>query len=363
VPDHRLPLPRPETDLLVSRILIIATVVLATLAAASVGALAWADGSAAEKLPNGARVAGVDVGGMTRDEALQRAQRRVSALILRPVNVQLGDKRYTLTAQQAHTRIDLKSAVERAYADGREGSFVERGWRKISGKSIDADIPVPATVDRSAVGSFIGRIEHKQALDPVDASLNLTLTKVTVNPPKDGRRLAARDALIARLIRRLTSRTDDRTIRAKTVPVKAKLGADKVFDAQPMALTVSRNETTVRLFKRGKLVKSYRVAVGSPEFPTPTGRFVVQSMQKNPSWNVPNSAWAGSLAGTTIPGGDPNNPLVARWIGFNGSVGFHGTNNGGSLGSAASHGCIRMDPNDVIDLFQRVSVGTPVYVE
>ena len=149
---------------------------------------------------------------------------------------------------------------------------------------------------------------------------------------------------MARLGRRLTTSTDDRTIRAKTVEVKAKLTEDKVFDAKPVAVTVSRNETKVRLFRRGKVVKTYTVAVGSPEFPTPTGQFVVQSMQVNPSWNVPNSAWAGSLAGETIPGGAPNNPLVARWVGFNGSVGFHGTASAGSLGSAASHGCIRMAP-------------------
>jgi lipoprotein-anchoring transpeptidase ErfK/SrfK len=85
-------------------------------------------------------------------------------------------------------------------------------------------------------------------------------------------------------------------------------------------------------------------------------------MQKNPAWNVPQSEWAGSLAGETIPGGDPRNPLVARWIGFNGSVGFHGTASAGSLGSAASHGCIRMNPSDVIDLFGRVRPSTPVLV-
>ena len=92
------------------------------------------------------------------------------------------------------------------------------------------------------------------------------------------------------------------------------------------------------------------------------GQFTVQAMQKNPPWNVPQSEWAGDLAGQTIPGGDPRNPLVARWIGFNGSVGFHGTKSLGSLGSSASHGCVRMAPGDVIDLYERVEVGTPVLV-
>jgi lipoprotein-anchoring transpeptidase ErfK/SrfK len=346
----------------VTRIAIIAAVVLATLAAASVGALAWADSSSSAKLPEGAKVSGVDVGGMTKDEALARANRRVVALISRPVHVTLRDKTYTLTAAQAHVRVDVTRPVDRLYAAGREGSFLKRGLRTITGEKLETNVPANVTIDRSAIGRFIGRIEREQALKPVDAGIKLTLTKVTVAPAKAGRRLAARDALMARLARRLTTSTDDRTIRAKTVEVKAKLTEDEVFDANPVALTVSRNETKVRLFKRGKLEKTYTVAVGSPEYPTPTGQFVVQTMQVNPSWNVPNSAWAGSLAGQTIPGGSPNNPLVARWIGFNGSVGFHGTASAGSLGSAASHGCIRMAPSDVIDLYKRVKLGTPVYV-
>ena len=48
---------------------------------------------------------------------------------------------------------------------------------------------------------------------------------------------------------------------------------------------------------------------------------------------MPDSDWAGDLAGKTIPGGDPRNPLVARWVGISGPVGFHGTKDVGSLGS------------------------------
>ncbi|MEA2192060.1 MAG: hypothetical protein QOI73_2181 [Solirubrobacteraceae bacterium] len=345
-----------------TRIAIIVAVVLATLAAASFGALALADGSAEGKLPAGARIAGVDVGGLTRSAALQRAKTRAGAAIARPVAVQLGSKRYTLSAEKAGVQIDPSDAVEQAYAAGRKGSFVRRGWRKISGEKLDRDLPVRVIIDRGAVRDFIARIEKKSALQPVDAAIKLTLTSVTVTTGKPGRRLAAREALIARLIRRLTTRTDDRVIRARTVEVDSKVTEDKVFDEQPVALTVSRSETKVRVFERGKMIKTYTVAVGSPQYPTPTGQFVVQTMQKNPPWNVPNSAWAGSMAGESIPGGDPRNPLVARWIGFNGSVGFHGTASAGSLGSAASHGCIRMAPSDVIDLFERVRPGTPVLV-
>ena len=81
----------------------------------------------------------------------------------------------------------------------------------------------------------------------------------------------------------------------------------------------------------------------------------------DPTWNVPDSAWAGSLAGQSIPPG-PDNPLKARWMGIYNGAGIHGTSDVASLGSAASHGCVRMDVPDVIDLYDRVDVGTPVYI-
>ncbi|MGI8730749.1 MAG: L,D-transpeptidase, partial [Solirubrobacteraceae bacterium] len=176
------------------------------------------------------------------------------------------------------------------------------------------------------------------------------------------RRRAAPGKAAVCWVSRRTSDTDERTVDARTVEVKPKVTEEEIFDKQPSAVTVSRDQRRVRLFKRGNLVKTYTVAVGSEEYPSPTGHFSVQTKQVNPAWNVPNSSWAGSLAGQTIPGGAPNNPLVARWIGFAGAVGFHGTSNSGSLGSAASHGCVRMKPDDVIDLFERVSIGTSVLV-
>jgi lipoprotein-anchoring transpeptidase ErfK/SrfK len=77
---------------------------------------------------------------------------------------------------------------------------------------------------------------------------------------------------------------------------------------------------------------------------------------------VPNSPWAGSLAGQVIPGGAPNNPLKARWLGIYNGAGIHGTSDVGSLGSAASHGCIRMAVPDVMKVYDEVPVGAPVYI-
>ena len=80
------------------------------------------------------------------------------------------------------------------------------------------------------------------------------------------------------------------------------------------------------------------------------------------AWSVPNKPWAGALAGKVIPGGTPDNPLKARWMGIYNGAGIHGTDQVGSLGSAASHGCVRMAIPDVIELYDQVEVASPVYI-
>ena len=127
-------------------------------------------------------------------------------------------------------------------------------------------------------------------------------------------------------------------------------------------ITIDRSNFKLRLFKRLKFSRSYGVAVGLPAYPTPTGRFQISNKQVNPAWTAPNSPWAGELAGTTTPGGSAANPLRARWMGIAGGVGIHGTSQEWSIGSRASHGCIRMRVADVINLYPRVPVGTPVLI-
>jgi hypothetical protein len=110
----------------------------------------------------------------------------------------------------------------------------------------------------------------------------------------------------------------------------------------------------LRLFKALRHVKTYGIAVGMAGLSTPAGLFSITEKQVNPAWHVPNAAWAGSLAGQVIPGGAPNNPLKARWLGITDGVGIHGTAEDWSIGSRASHGCIRMHVRDVIALYPRV---------
>lgn len=125
-------------------------------------------------------------------------------------------------------------------------------------------------------------------------------------------------------------------------------------------IVVYLNDFLLELSENGRKIKSYPIAHGQAAYPTPKGEFHVADMVVDPTWLPPDSAWARE-AQPIAPG--PNNPLGTRWIGLNsGVVGIHGTNDAGSIGSRASHGCIRMYVEDVEELYSRIQLGTPVSI-
>ena len=113
------------------------------------------------------------------------------------------------------------------------------------------------------------------------------------------------------------------------------------------------------LYQGNVLIKRYAIGTGRRGWETPVGTFQVMQMKRNPTWISP-------FTNERIAANDPRNPLRGYWIGFwtNGTnwIGFHGTLNAGSVGKAASHGCIHMYDSDLKDLFSQVSLGTQVKV-
>jgi lipoprotein-anchoring transpeptidase ErfK/SrfK len=154
----------------------------------------------------------------------------------------------------------------------------------------------------------------------------------------------------------------NRILQPKLKLVRPKVTTAGLAKAYGTIVTIDRGNFKLRLFKGLKLSKTYGVAVGMPAYPTPTGRFTIANKAVNPAWTAPNSPWAGAYANEVVPGGSAENPLKARWLGIVNGVGIHGTGAPGSIGSRASHGCIRMRVPDVIDLYPRVPVGTPVLI-
>lgn len=142
------------------------------------------------------------------------------------------------------------------------------------------------------------------------------------------------------------------------------LPSRRILPANPPAdgLVVNLPERGVFLFRNGAFEKFYPVAIGQPgRFATPTGQLELVSRVKDPTWMPPE--WAGLGTDTVVPAG-PQNPLGDRWMGLSmPGLGLHSTTQPSSIGSAASHGCMRMYPSMIHELFDKVKVGMPVRIE
>ena len=132
------------------------------------------------------------------------------------------------------------------------------------------------------------------------------------------------------------------------------------------AIFIRRSSRKLFLYNQGKVVSTYRVAVGMRGFATPTGNFYIGVKRTNPSWNNPGSPWAKNMPKTIKPG--YSNPLGLRAMNIyyvnGGDTGYriHGTSNIGSIGRAASHGCVRVANANVVKLFKQVPIKTPVFI-
>ena len=122
-------------------------------------------------------------------------------------------------------------------------------------------------------------------------------------------------------------------------------------DKPAKRIVISIPHRKLALIEDGQVVKVYRTAVGAAKSPSPVGDFAIVTRIPNPTYYTPGK----------VTGPGQSNPLGTRWMGLTiKGYGIHGTNVPGSIGKAASHGCIRMRNRDVEELFDLVSVGDKV---
>ena len=337
---------------------ILVAVLLLMLVGGAVAAYAY-DSSRDDVIAKGVTVAGIDVGGMTTTEARRVIQRELQEPLEKAVGVRRKSIRFTLSAHDAGVKADVGGMVDEALQASRDGSIFHRVARDLTGGEENAQVPPRVTYSSDAVHQLVNRVRDKLNRPARDASVDFpSLEKVK---EQKGRRVRAA-ALEQRIAQALTVPGVDRVVRAPVRILKPKVTQAQLAGKYPVVLVADRYNYRLRLYKDLQLTKEYTVAVGAVGFDTPAGLYHIQNKAVDPAWHVPNSDWAGDLAGTIVPGGTPANPLKARWLGIFDGAGIHGTDQTYSLGSAASHGCIRMAIPDVIELYDQVPVGAPIYI-
>jgi lipoprotein-anchoring transpeptidase ErfK/SrfK len=341
------------------RSFIVLAIALVVLVVGAVGVYAY-DKSRDDVIAKGVKAGGIDLSGMKPAEARETLRRELAEPLQRPVIVKYAGKRYRLSARRAKVRVNTAQMVNQALDESQKGGIFTRTTRAITGDSVHVSIPVAVSYSKRAVARFARRVGRHVDVDARDATIAFVGGQIQKVDSRNGRKLDV-EGLRTDVAAELVEPTADHKVRPPVERTKAKVTTAQLAEKYPKVIIVNRGGFQLTLYDHLRVEKTYRIAVGQAGLETPAGRYNIQDKQVNPSWHVPNSAWAGSLAGRVIPPG-PGNPLQARWMGIYNGAGIHGTADVGSLGSAASHGCIRMAVPDVVDLFDRVQVGDPVFI-
>lgn len=296
-------------------------------------------------VPAGVSFGGIDLSGLTQTKAKAKLRNTLGTKQPSTVDVvvTIAGRPHTLQMTKIKYRFDLEKLSHDAVA-AKPGTA----------------LPVATTWSSGTVTRWF-RSLSSMSKSTRNATIKIGITKQRYTGSRKGWKVDRRrlEALVTPVLKDPTKARDLRLSVVRTSPAVTVSGLKRQYGT---LVTVDRNTFKLRVFKRLKLSKTYPIAVGSAGHTTPAGMYSITSKQVNPAWHVPNSAWAGSLQGQVIPGGAPNNPLKARWLGLRDGIGIHGTSESWSIGTRASHGCLRMHVKDVIDLYPRIPMGAQVKI-
>jgi lipoprotein-anchoring transpeptidase ErfK/SrfK len=338
---------------------IAALIAVLVLIAVVGGAYAY-DSSQKDKIADGVTISGIDVGGLNAEAAAAKVRHKLLSPLRHSLKVSFDGQTWTLPGKRLEIHADIDAAVEEAIEDSQEGGFPSRLVRYVTSGEVEESITPKVVYSHRAINRFVRRVAEEVNREPENADVEAGPDSVEVVAGHNGRKL--RDNLLEDDLRRavLNANAPHRIV-AEVHSVKPEITKSEVAAEYPSYLTLDRGTFTLRLWQHLKPTKEYTVAVGMEGLETPEGLYEIQEMEENPVWRVPTSDWAGSLAGQTIPPG-PSNPIKARWMGIFEGAGIHGTEEVESLGTAGSHGCVRMAIPDVEELYDLVEVGTPIYI-
>jgi lipoprotein-anchoring transpeptidase ErfK/SrfK len=286
-----------------------------------------------ERIAERVTIGGTRVGGMTAEQAATA----VNADFGRPIPVGLpGQTFYASPAASGGVPL-VASALEQAFTAGP-----------------GRQLPLKVLVDRPRLAAASRRFAAKLTRRAVDAHVRLRRLRPVVRRERFGVEVKA-GPLAHALRNALRSGSRDPVEVMHSTLVPAVMAKDL-----RTVVVIQRSANRLLLYDGKNKASKLGVATGQPIYPTPLGHFTIVDKQLNPWWYPPDSDWAAGMS--PIPPG-PGNPLGTRWMGLSTpGVGIHGTPDAASIGYSASHGCIRMRIPDAEWLYERVSVGTPVFI-
>jgi lipoprotein-anchoring transpeptidase ErfK/SrfK len=338
------------------KIAAIAVGVLGVLGGGTAYAAYRYDAATSDRILPGIAIDGVPVGGMARDEAISAVRRRAGAELGGPLTVSAADRTWTVTPAALGMRADVAGAVDRAFALADDLSFVSRVWHRAREIPLGARIGLTYVYDDQAIQSFVQDAYQAIHVSAVDARVALVDDQVVMRKAQQGR-----DLLMGGSIDRIRTALEQRSS-SVALPVKTVEPAVRNRNVGK-SIVVDLSDNTLTLYDAFKVEKEYPVATAMPGYTTPVGTWKIVNKVENPTWYNPAPDTWGAGEPLVIPPG-PGNPLGTRALYLNApGIRIHGTYASYSIGTHASHGCIRMYISDSEELYPLVPIGTRVLIK
>jgi len=313
------------------------------------------DRSMTGRILPGIRVAGVDVSGLTRAEALAAVRDRANVDLDRKISVRVEGERFTVTSRELGRRAWVEAAVDRALDASAELGWVERAWRRLRDEPLRRDISLRVG-GAGGVDRFVQRMAREVYVPPTEASIGLTNGRLVFHEAQPG---SALDGSRAEEILTAALADATSTVRLSVHDVRAKVTSQTMGPT----IVVHVDSNTLDLYDGFRVTRTWDVATAKPGYVTPPGEWTMYRKAEDPTWYNPAlDSWGAGLP-AVIPGG-PGNPMGTRalYITAPGLIRIHGTSSDDSIGRYASHGCIRMHNVEIEQLYELVPVGTKVII-
>ena len=339
-------------------VVLAAVLVLGLLSAGAAYAAIRYEHAHADRIMPGVSVEGVDVSGMTQAQAIEAVRAAAHAELQKPITVSVGHDHWTVSPATLGQRATVTAAVSRAMKAGQDLGTLDRAWHRLRGESLGVSIPLDVTSAGHGVADFASMIAKRTYVAPVDASIGITPSQddITTIHAQTGAKLDAAAAKVA--IQRALAQGKSH-VALHTSKVQPKVTDDSLGHT----VVVRLNQNRLYLYDGFQVVRSWSVATAKPGFTTPAGVWRIYDKKVDPTWYNPAVNGWGAGEPAVIPGG-PGNPMGPRaiYITAPGLIRIHGTSDEASIGRYASHGCIRMHNDEVVQLYPEVEVGDHVVI-
>ena len=290
--------------------LLLGSALLALLVVGGLGFFFAQDVSRCGKFPPGSVVAGANVSGLSKPDAIIKCQGKLRSVEQKPVVLTLDSENHSATPEELGLHLDYTKMVGDAYKLAWAPNIFERMFRSIINRPKSVNGALLAANDQTLLSQFVQKVTAEVNQQPRNAYVDVASGAPVIVPSRAGYQV---DAAVIQQEVVAAENSKSSTVGIKAAKTPAQLN-DDIFQK---LIVINTTDNSLTLYNRNQPLARYSIACGQPAWPTPAGQWQIVSKQMNPTWINPHSAWSASMPASIGPG--YSNPLGLRAMALNAS--------------------------------------------